>query len=231
MSNVLIGLRSGGVCIWDGTTLDCTQLQLTDVAYGLAEINRFTGQAGRTYNDAEHSIRLYELTNELAALFHDAEETLGLGDTHYQLKNKGQKALGRKFSTAVYSHFNVPELSEKGHELDKLLGTHECLSFHPARQHYQDAGYELPDLKVTYAFYDANTAAQKWMQTYNRHLDIEKWNKSGQLLKELDYLPAGQRFTTQGLTRTQPSYITGDMVRTALPALGLVEVAPNVWEK
>jgi len=84
---IQIGLHSGGRMTVTDSTADVSQVTPHDLAYGLAHVTRFGGQAG-AYSVAEHSVRLYDWllargytpSTRLAALLHDAPECLGEGD-------------------------------------------------------------------------------------------------------------------------------------------------------
>lgn len=66
---------------------------ITEIAWSLAHINRYTGHASRAYSVAEHSLLVADIarhlgaskTTELAALWHDAHESI-TGDTSSPVK-------------------------------------------------------------------------------------------------------------------------------------------------
>ena len=171
---VKIGLRSGGVVVITQDNVDVSQVTLNDLAYGLANIPRFSGQLDRPYSVGEHSIVLSELCTtydqKLAALFHDAAETLGIGDVNTFLKTEDLKDVENRITDAVFKKFRIPEFTE--HALDKLLGNHEVCTFHPAKSHFGTA----PDLRPSYRHYRSiSDCAEKWRSLYQCYLDSREF--------------------------------------------------------
>lgn len=83
--------------------MEAATIDILDIAQGLSQINRYTGQASRPYSVAEHSLLVVELlerqagaTNPnalLAALMHDAHEAY-FGDMSAPLKQTLDMATG-----------------------------------------------------------------------------------------------------------------------------------------
>lgn len=86
-------LRSGGRVKYSKTEWDFSQVQITDVAYGLAGTGRFSNQGQRWMSVAEHCTigsldpRLNTKNLQLLWLFHEALEGLGLSDIHGGVKH------------------------------------------------------------------------------------------------------------------------------------------------
>lgn len=115
---------------------DWREIQLTDVAYGLAAIRRWNGQARRPISDIDHSFRVADLCAprwRLAALLHDGQEYAfgdwivpavnalsefpGVGPVEYaidEIKFRLDVAIGRRvlasFGPASYGQGDSEEL-------------------------------------------------------------------------------------------------------------------------
>lgn len=98
----------------------CT-IAIEDIAQGLAQVNRFTGQASRPYSVAEHSLFVEQLVAQctddpnvrMAALLHDAHEAY-FGDMSAPLKQMLNAATGgalrreeARLQGAVLRHFRL----------------------------------------------------------------------------------------------------------------------------
>lgn len=160
---IKIGLISGGVITVDERTVDVSALKLTDIARGLSNITRFSGQLDRPYSVAEHSVILSEITEgydaKISALFHDAAETLGIGDVNTFLKPKQLKAIEKRILDAVYAKFGIEEF--KGAELDQRLGAYEACTIHPAKGQFPKV--DRPG-GVVFRHWSSGDAADKWLQ-------------------------------------------------------------------
>lgn len=101
--------------------LPACAIAIEDIAQGLAQTNRFTGQASRPYSVAEHSLFVEQLVAlisddpnvRLAALLHDAHEAY-FGDMSSPLKQMLNAATGgalrreeARLQGAVLRHFRV----------------------------------------------------------------------------------------------------------------------------
>jgi len=102
--------------------MDSSTIDILDIAQGLSQINRFTGQASRPYSVAEHSLFVVQLLERrgvtsphvlMAALLHDAHEAY-FGDMSTPLKQMLDQATGgalrleeRRVQMAVLRHFHV----------------------------------------------------------------------------------------------------------------------------
>lgn len=95
------------------------EIDVYDIARGLANTCRFAGQTSRYYSVAEHAIRVRQMVIDaghpefgFAALHHDSHEAY-LGDWPSPLKKAiGQHVfdrLARKFDVAICEAFRVPQ--------------------------------------------------------------------------------------------------------------------------
>lgn len=85
---------------------------IEDIAQGLSNLCRFTGQCNRFYSVAEHSIlvsRYLPLELKLAGLLHDASEAF-LGDVNSPLKSllPQYKELEQKIQQEIASRYSLP---------------------------------------------------------------------------------------------------------------------------
>lgn len=143
-----VGLRSGGLLTIekvDAQTVkfDVSEVQLWDVAWGLAGEGRFASQLYRTpYSVAEHSVLGSYLFGDnyeaaLRFLFHDAGEAFGIGDMHFKVKElfagrlrSIEAALGRELAAKFgLGNPHTPDIKET----DKALGELEVQILHPAK--------------------------------------------------------------------------------------------------
>src|ERR1700721_1061916 len=142
-----IGLHSGGILTVDPINID--QLTVEDIAYGLARVSRFGGQAG-AYSVAEHSVRLarYWADDHSAArsgflsagigggLLHDAPEALGIGDVNSFIKTQyaiALRDLDSELTEAIWDRFSAGYKWCAIHDgikpYDTRLGTWEAQCF------------------------------------------------------------------------------------------------------
>ena len=102
--------------------MDASTIDILDISQGLAQINRFTGQASRPYSVAEHSLFVVQLLERrgvtdphvlMAGLLHDAHEAY-FGDMSTPLKRMLDQATAgalrleeRRIQMAVLRHYRV----------------------------------------------------------------------------------------------------------------------------
>jgi hypothetical protein len=103
-----IMLRSGA---WfDFFAPATSDFTIEDIAHGLANICRYSGQCSRFYSVAEHSLLVSRMTrgHELEALLHDAAEAF-LGDITRPLKQllPEYKRIEAEVETAILSRFGI----------------------------------------------------------------------------------------------------------------------------
>jgi len=95
-----------------------TAVKLLDVAWGLAQLNRYYGQAYRPYSVAEHSLLVcwiaraelgLDAHGQMAALMHDAHEVFcnDLHPTTKQLLGPAWHALEHRYEKAVRTAFGL----------------------------------------------------------------------------------------------------------------------------
>ncbi|MGY4167530.1 hypothetical protein [Bradyrhizobium sp. USDA 4529] len=84
---------------------------IEDIAHGLANICRYSGQCSRFYSVAEHSLLVSDVASgfELEALMHDAAEAF-LGDITRPLKQMlpDYKRIEKEVELAIFSRFGIP---------------------------------------------------------------------------------------------------------------------------
>lgn len=175
-SVIKIGLRSGGVIIVTPDTVDVSQLTLNDIAYGLANIPRFSGQMDRPYSVCEHSIILSELCGDdynqaIAALFHDTAECLGIGDINTFLKSDDMRDLEDRINKEVTKKFKIPPFVR--HDLDKALGNYEACTIHPAKGHFGPPP-QLPGVRYRH-YRSVSDCAEAWKTLYQVYLDSREF--------------------------------------------------------
>lgn len=87
-----------------------SQFTIDDVAHGLANICRYSGQCNRFYSVAEHSLLVSEVAEgfEYEALLHDAAEAF-LGDITRPLKQMlpEYKKIEAEVENAIFSRFGI----------------------------------------------------------------------------------------------------------------------------
>lgn len=187
----LIGLRSGGVLTIDGKTVDASAVELTDIAYGLGSLQRFGGQLDRWYSVAEHSVILSEIHPDpvdygqrIAALFHDAAETLGAGDVNAFLKTKEAKKVEQGILDAVLARFSVAKYGTPA--LDRWLGNWEATHIIPAKHHWESPAAE--GIAPRFRHWDPRQAADAWLTAYHNYTRAAKFlldNDVGRLVESL----------------------------------------------
>lgn len=103
-------------------------IDIDDIAYALAKINRFCGHTSRLYTVAEHcllGVPYCLRANKLEFLLHDAAEAY-LGDTVGPLKRSGlfeaYRALEVRWGNAIAERFGIRcELPKEIHEIDQRM--------------------------------------------------------------------------------------------------------------
>lgn len=93
------------------TDFNASHINLEDIAYGLAHINRYSGQTSKAYSVARHSINIahfFEGKLEKQALLHDAAEAY-LGDITAPVKNlfPDYKKLEEHYTKIIFKKFNI----------------------------------------------------------------------------------------------------------------------------
>lgn len=94
------------------TDIDLGQIDINDIAHGLAHQCRFNGQTYFFYSVAEHSILLHDQVSDeykLQALLHDAAEAY-LGDLIRPIKHLCPRLveLEQRLLAAIFERFEVP---------------------------------------------------------------------------------------------------------------------------
>jgi 5'-deoxynucleotidase YfbR-like HD superfamily hydrolase len=109
MSTIL--LHSG--CYFDFNQPEASDFSLDDIAHGLSNLCRFTGQCREFYSVAQHSFLASYLVPPpyaLQALMHDAAEAL-VGDMSSPLKQMlpAYKEIELRVERAIFARFGLPE--------------------------------------------------------------------------------------------------------------------------
>ena len=159
MTLPLEGNRLPHMCTHTGKFLDLmdfkeTDVNLEDIAHGLACVNRFGGQAREPISVAQHSVFVSRLCDDtpfaLQALLHDASEAY-LGDVIFMLKRAPEMIEFRKLEQhvqhTIYRAFgcevdDAPEVVNA----DKLMVEFEAkYGFKPGCFRFDMPGYSFPD--------------------------------------------------------------------------------------
>lgn len=134
---IRITLNSGSpifIYVGEPWTFDLSALTIHDIAWGLSNICRFSGQTVRHYSVAEHSINVSEALDtpwsRMLGLLHDATECLGFGDMNGSLKKFGfpeiKKAEDLMFAAVIRHLFDRTDWYDpRVHEADKVEGARE----------------------------------------------------------------------------------------------------------
>lgn len=103
-----ISLQSGGTL--DFRNPHSSNFTIEDVAHGLANLCRYSGQCRRFYSVAEHSLFVSELSEnfKLAALLHDAAEAF-VGDLPSPLKSllPEYRKIETKIQRVIFERFGL----------------------------------------------------------------------------------------------------------------------------
>jgi hypothetical protein len=117
-ANKVIAVRTGvgpSIMLQSGAWFDfaaphSSPFKIEDIAHGLANICRYSGQCNRFYSVAEHSLLVSETAVgfELEALMHDAAEAF-LGDITRPLKQMlpDYKRIESEVERAIFSRFGI----------------------------------------------------------------------------------------------------------------------------
>lgn len=161
-----INTRSGGYI--DLLNPDPKDINLTDIAVGLANTCRFGGQMDQHYSVAQHSIYVAQKSPfrfKLRALMHDAAEAY-LGDIQRPIKRllSGYHDLEVRFEAAINKKFRLKPLNEEDAALLKEIDTEMCaterqlLNNDPADiwiglgRTLPDKGFHIPVWEPKYAY-------------------------------------------------------------------------------
>lgn len=125
-------------------TFDLTQLTISHLAHGLAQVNRFCGQTPLPYPVGRHSIILARQAKRSGwsdefcryCLVHDSPEALGVADCHGALKKlliPQMRAFEASLMRCVWRYLERRELPPAfvsvGKEMDQTLGNYEACQF------------------------------------------------------------------------------------------------------
>lgn len=145
---------------------------IEDIAQGLSNICRFTGQCNQFYSVAEHSLLVSNLLPpklKLAGLLHDASEAY-LGDVNSPLKSllPEYKVLEQKIQREIAEQFGLPYPYPKEiHEADWEIFCQEWQELMPNSLY--NSLYILPPGKSTYlSCYCPALAKELFLQEYKR---------------------------------------------------------------
>ncbi len=145
---ILVGLHGGGrMTVFDDGRVNVESVTPQVLAYGLAHVTRFGGQAG-PYSVGEHSVRMFEWARAegqdkavlRAILLHDAPECLGEGDTQRFVKRQfGAEGIARFAKTVTEALWSLHRPQDRAswswedcsvyHKYDEWIGTVEARKF------------------------------------------------------------------------------------------------------
>jgi hypothetical protein len=114
-----------GGSYFDFEAPETSAFSIDDIAHGLSQICRFTGQCGAFYSVAEHSIHVSRLVppeHALAGLLHDAAEAF-LGDVSKPLKTMmpDYRAIEKRVEWAVLARFRVAFMPDCVKHADRIM--------------------------------------------------------------------------------------------------------------
>lgn len=183
------GCRGNTVATRSGKYLDFEnpqpdQIELADIAAGLAKSCRFGGQIGRFYSVAEHCWlgAEYGGTNNgfrLAFLLHDAAEAY-MGDIQKPLKLMlGEYWLGieRRVQNAINERLGVGQLLDQWRDQVKtvdrrlLLAEKRWLFPHTSNWSNDNGVEPLPDVAGHFSGWLPEDAEKRWLWTVEQYLD------------------------------------------------------------
>src|SRR5438132_13165538 len=103
-----IMLQSG--CLFDLANPEASEINVEDIAHGLAHTCRYAGQCDGFYSVAEHSVLVSQIVQhaKLAALFHDAAEAF-IGDMSRPLKQllPNYIEIEKKIEHAIFQRLGI----------------------------------------------------------------------------------------------------------------------------
>jgi hypothetical protein len=149
-----------------------SDFSIDDVAHGLANICRYTGQCRRFYSVAEHSILVSDTVSEFAyeALLHDAAEAF-IGDVTRPLKQllPEFKRIEANVEAAIVERFRMnPTYRKSVKEADlRVLAAEQAQVMAPGCADWAVAARVLP-APVTVRHLDPPTAEREFLERYER---------------------------------------------------------------
>jgi uncharacterized protein len=147
-----------------------SEFTIQDIAQGLGNICRYSGQCSRFYSVAEHSLHVSEatLTNKLEGLMHDAAEAF-LGDITRPLKQllPDYKKIEKTVERAIFRRFglNYSALATlKKIDLSVLAAEQEQMM--PRGTDYWSAESGIPPANIRVRFLSPSAATAAFLQRY-----------------------------------------------------------------
>lgn len=147
-----------------------SDFSINDIAQGLANICRYSGQCSGFYSVAEHSIHVSDTVEEfkLEALLHDATEAF-LGDITRPLKLllPRYKEIEATVEDAIFSRFGLNPASKSVVKLaDLLVLAAEQNQVMPAGTDYWAAGSGIQKANIRVEFLSPEEALKRFMAKF-----------------------------------------------------------------
>lgn len=151
-----------------------SEVNIFDIAHALSMICRYSGHGGKRYCVGEHSVHVYRAvksaggsrTDQLAALLHDAPETLsGFGDVGAPVKSRAP-IIGQteaKIFTAIAAFAGIaPIIPPIVHEMDQRITADEMAqNMHECPVHHEPLG-------VVLEYWEPERAEAEFLRAWNR---------------------------------------------------------------
>ena len=126
------------------------EIDIEDIALGLATKCRFNGQLGCFYSVAQHSYIMSRIVPPdwaLEGLLHDAEEVYWCDMPRpWKLLMPDIAMIGDKITAHIWKHFGLHEMPEQLHDIDTCLGHTEAW-FLGGQPNWVRASYIIPEAK------------------------------------------------------------------------------------
>lgn len=175
-----IMLHSG---VWfDFCAPSSSQFTIEDVAHGLAQICRYSGQCSRFYSVAEHSLLVSEVASgfEYEALLHDAAEAF-LGDITRPLKQMlpDFKRIEAEVERAIFSRFDIDgKIPQEVKAADLRVLASEQQQIMPAGTDIWLKNQEIRPAPVSVRHLTPVQAKRAWLERYHELLHLRHERKS-----------------------------------------------------
>ncbi|WP_160012416.1 hypothetical protein [Rhizobium sp. 18055] len=175
-AQVAVKMKSGpSIMLASGNWFDLldpwnSEFSIEDIAQGLANICRYSGQCNSFYSVAEHSIHVSDTVEEfkLEALLHDAAEAF-LGDITRPLKQllPQYQEIEKSVEDAIFSRFGLEKSSKsviKAADL-RVLATEQS-QLMPVGTDYWAAGSGIQRADIRIEFLSPSAARDRFMAKY-----------------------------------------------------------------
>jgi len=191
-NQVAVKMKSGpSIMLASGNWFDLldpwnSEFSIEDIAQGLANICRYSGQCVRFYSVAEHSIHVSDTVDEfkLEALLHDATEAF-LGDITRPLKQllPQYQEIEKSVEDAIFSRFGLEKSSKtmiKAADLSVLAA--EQRQVMPIGTDYWTDGSGIQSANICVEFLSPSVARDRFLAKYST-LTSELHHRAGLLIR------------------------------------------------